>query len=100
MEHKPYVFHEYPKWIHPEGRKPCIVHNAEEEAEHMGAAPPVKAATVNVAVKASKPEPIAMSPEDVSGRVMAAVPPPWGDGSAPPAAAKKPRGTKGQKAKG
>ncbi len=30
------MFQEFPKWVRPEGKEPCIAQNVEEEAEALG----------------------------------------------------------------
>lgn len=39
-----YVYQEYPKWVHPEGKPPLIVRDADEEATAMGGDPVVREA--------------------------------------------------------
>jgi len=34
-----YVFQEYPKWVYPNGEKPFVVNDADEEAAAMGTKP-------------------------------------------------------------
>ncbi len=63
------AFKEYPKRIYPDGKKPSVlVHNAEEEAEALGAQPEEGAA----AEPASKPEPKAKPEATIDRKALVA----------------------------
>lgn len=49
-----FVFHEYPKWISPEGGEPVIVQSRDEEEALLGIAPPADFVTREVV--AAEPE--------------------------------------------